>query len=86
MPFNAITALGLVAATCTTIAFIPQAYQTIKTKNTKDLSLSTYVLLVVGIILWLTYGVLVEDLPIIAANAISFFFIGTILILKIKHK
>lgn len=83
---DATTILGLVAATCTTIAFVPQAYQTIKTKNTKDLSLSTYVLLVVGIIMWLTYGILVMDLPIIVANAVSFFFIGTILVLKIKHK
>ena len=86
MTLDATTVLGLVAATCTTVAFIPQAIQTIKTKNTKDLSLSTYVLLIVGIILWLTYGVLVQDLPVIIANAVTFFFIGTILILKIKHK
>ena len=83
---DSITILGLVAATCTTVAFIPQALQTIKTKNTKDLSLPTYVLLMIGIVLWLTYGCLVQDLPIIVANAVTFFFIGTILVLKIKHK
>lgn len=86
MTLDSTTILGLVAATCTTIAFIPQAIQTIKTKNTKDLSLPTYVLLIIGIILWLTYGILVQDLPVIIANAITFFFIGTILVLKIKHK
>lgn len=86
MVFTATTVLGLVAATCTTIAFIPQALKTIKTRNTKDLSLSTYVLLVVGIILWLIYGFLMQDLPVIIANAVTFFFIFTIMVLKIKHK
>ena len=83
MVFTATTVLGLVAATCTTVAFIPQALKTIKTK---DLSLPTYILLVVGIILWLLYGILMHDLPVIIANAVTFFFIGTILVLKIKHK
>ena len=86
MTLDSTTVLGLVAATCTTVAFIPQAIQTIKTRNTKDLSLPTYILLVIGIILWLTYGILVQDLPVIIANAVTFFFIGTILVLKIKHK
>ena len=86
MIFTSTTILGLVAATCTTIAFIPQAVKTIKTRNTKDLSLCSYVLLVVGIILWLTYGVLMKDLPVIIANGVTFFFIFTILVLKIKHK
>ncbi len=86
MEFNAVTILGLIAAACTTIAFIPQALKTIRTRNTKDLSLTTYILLVVGIVLWLIYGFLMKDLPVIIANAVTFFFIGTILVLKIKHK
>ena len=81
-----VTILGLIAATCTTAAFIPQAIHTIKTRDTAGLSLPTYILLIVGIILWLIYGWLVMDIPVIIANAITFFFIGTILILKLKHK
>ena len=46
------TLLGLVAATCTTISFLPQALKTIKTKNTKDLSLGMYTVLTTGVLLW----------------------------------
>ncbi len=83
---NFITILGLVAATCTTIAFIPQAIKTIRTKHTKDLSLGMYALLTIGIILWLTYGVIKNDLPIILANGVTLVFAATILFLKIKYK
>lgn len=86
MEFNSLTILGLVAAACTTISFIPQALKTIKTKNTKDLSLSTYILLTIGLTLWLIYGFLVKDLPLIVANGVTSIFIVTILVMKIKHK
>jgi MtN3 and saliva related transmembrane protein len=81
-----ITILGLVAATCTTISFIPQAIKAIRTRHTKDLSLGMYTLLTTGIILWLIYGVFKNDLPIILANGITLVFAATILFLKIKYK
>ena len=83
---NFITILGLVAASCTTIAFLPQAIKTIKTKHTKDLSLGMYTLITVGTILWFMYGLFKNDLPIILANGISLSFAITILTLKIKYK
>lgn len=81
-----ITILGLIAATCTTISFLPQAIKTIKTKHTKDLSLGMYFVLTAGIFLWLIYGILLKNLPMILANGISFIFTATILFLIIKHK
>ena len=81
-----ITLLGLVAATLTTASFLPQAIKTIKTRHTKDLSLGMYVLLTTGASLWLIYGILIKDLPIILANGITLIFIITILILIIKYK
>lgn len=81
-----ITLLGLVAATLTTASFLPQAMKTIKTRHTKDLSLGMYVLLTTGASLWLIYGILIKDLPIILANGITLIFIITILILIIKYK
>jgi len=81
-----ITLLGLIAATLTTASFLPQAIKTIKTRHTKDLSLGMYVLLTTGASLWLIYGILIEDLPIILANGITLIFIITILILIIKYK
>ena len=80
------TIIGLVAATCTTISFLPQAIRIIKTKHTKDLSLAMYLILTLGIFLWLVYGILVKDLPLIIANSISLLCTSTILILKIRYK
>ena len=80
------TIIGLIAATCTTISFLPQAIKTIKTKHTKDLSLAMYSILTLGIFLWLVYGILIKDLPLIIANVITVILTSTILILKIIHK
>ena len=81
-----VTVIGLIAAACTTFSYVPQAVKTIKTKDTKSLSLIMYVIMTVGIVLWLFYGVLKNDLPIIIANTITLLFAGIILILKIKYK
>ncbi|MGD1044503.1 MAG: SemiSWEET transporter [Bacteroidota bacterium] len=83
---DTITIIGLVAATCTTISFLPQAMRIIKTKHTKDLSLAMYSIFTTGIFLWLVYGILIKDLPLITSNAITFLLTSTILILKIKYK
>jgi MtN3 and saliva related transmembrane protein len=80
------TIIGLVAATCTTISFVPQAIRIIKTKHTKDISLAMYSIFTTGIFLWLVYGILVKDLPLIIANVITLLLTSIILILKIKYK
>lgn len=79
------TYIGLLAAACTTIAYMPQAVKTIKSKHTKDLSLGMYVVLNLGILAWLIYGIMINDLPITIANGISIIFTGIILSLKLKH-
>lgn len=81
---NLITVMGIIAAICTTVSFLPQAIKIIKTKTTKDISLTMYIILVIGVILWLIYGILTNDFPVILANGISTIFTLTILILKIK--
>jgi MtN3 and saliva related transmembrane protein len=80
-----ITVLGFAAAVLTTTAFIPQAIKTIKTKNTKDISLPMYIILTMGIMFWLIYGVLINDLPILIANAITLIFALIILLSKIRY-
>jgi MtN3 and saliva related transmembrane protein len=80
------TIIGLAAATCTTISFLPQAIQVIKTKHTKDLSLAMYSIFTTGIFLWLVYGILVKDIPLIIANVITFILAATILIMKLRYK
>ncbi|KAA3615777.1 MAG: hypothetical protein D8M58_16430 [Calditrichaeota bacterium] len=81
-----ITILGLVAAGLTTISFLPQAIKTIQTKNTNDLSLGMYSVLVSGVILWLIYGLIIGNLPIIFSNGVTLIFTSTILFLIIKYK
>ena len=80
------TIIGLVAAFCTTVSFLPQAIRVIRTKQTRDISLGMYLMFSIGIFLWLLYGIFTRDIPIIVANSITFIFSFTILVLKIKYK
>ncbi|AJF61693.1 TPA: hypothetical protein HA239_06310 [Candidatus Woesearchaeota archaeon] len=83
---NWVTVIGLSAAVCTTTSFLPQALKVIKTRHTKDLSLHMYLLLTIGTLLWLTYGLMLRDPAIIMANSVTIVFSGIILFLKIKYK
>lgn len=76
--------IGYIAALLTTISFIPQALKVIKTRNTGSISLMMYLVLTVGLMLWITYGFIKDDLPIIIANSITVIFALLILYNKIK--
>lgn len=78
--------IGLIAAVCTTFAFIPQVIKVWKTKQTKDLSLRMYSIMFIGIILWLVYGIRINSLSIILANVVTAILVGTILVYIIKGK
>lgn len=80
------TLIGLLAATLTTISFIPQVIKTWKLKETRDISLSMFVMLAIGIILWTVYGFIIQDLPVILANCVSFVLTAIIIYFKIKYK
>lgn len=75
--------IGNIAAVLTTVSFIPQAIQTIRTRNTVGISLPMYLMLVTGVVLWFCYGWMIGAMPIILANAVTFFFSAIILIYKI---
>jgi MtN3 and saliva related transmembrane protein len=77
--------LGYLAAFLTTISFLPQTIKSIKEKNTDGISLVMYSLFTLGVFLWMAYGLYVKDIPIAAANSITFVFSLTILVLKVKH-
>jgi MtN3 and saliva related transmembrane protein len=82
---NMETVIGYLAAGCTTIAFLPQAIKVYKTKHTKDISLLMFLLLNVGLVLWLTYGLMIESIHIILANAVTIVMSVYILAIKIKN-
>ena len=77
--------LGLIAGTLTTISFLPQVIKTWKLKETKDLSLWMYILACTGILLWLSYGLLIKDLPLILANSVVLVLASIVLFLKLKY-
>ena len=81
-----ITAIGLFAALLTTVAFLPQVIKTWKTKKTRDISFIMYIILVTGVFLWLIYGFLIKDLPLILANLVTLILVSSVLFLKIKYK
>jgi MtN3 and saliva related transmembrane protein len=83
---NLITIIGLIAAICTTISFIPQVIKVVKTRGTKDISLLMYIIMTTGLLLWLIYGLMICNWPIILANAISSILAIIVLIFKIKQK
>ena len=78
--------IGLIAATLTTAAYVPQVYKTWKEKSTKDISLSMYAVLLLGVLLWLVYGIYLESLPIILSNIITSILLLFMLFMKLKYK
>lgn len=70
--------LGLVASCFTTSSFAPQIWRTWKTRDVSSMSLSTYLILTIGVSMWLLYGVLKGDLPLIVANTTMVMMTGTI--------
>ena len=79
-----IALLGFIAAICTTIAFIPQAYKTIRERATQDLSIVTFSMLFFGTILWFVYGYFIGDIPLMVANAITASLSGIIFYYKVQ--
>ncbi|MGL4336148.1 MAG: SemiSWEET transporter [Turicibacter sp.] len=78
------TLISYVAAVLTTIAYVPQALQVIKTKNTEGLSLSMYGIMVTGVTLWTIYGFATGEYAVGIANAITLILASIILGYKIK--
>lgn len=80
-----VTIIGLVAAACTTLAFLPQAIKTWRTRSTGDLSLPMFLLTTFGVMLWLVYGLILRDPPLVIGNAVTLLLSGSILYCKLRH-
>lgn len=78
--------IGLIAATLTTTAFIPQVYKAMKQKSTADISLTMYLALLTGLVLWLIYGIHHGSLAIILANSVTGLLVLIMIVLKVKYK
>ncbi len=81
-----VTVIGLLAAVLSTASLFPQLLKIWRTRSTKDISVRMYALLTAGVFIWFIYGLLLQDIPIIAANLIAFIQALIIYILKMKYK
>jgi MtN3 and saliva related transmembrane protein len=81
---DAATLVGLAAGFLTTFAFIPQVTKIWKSRSAKDVSLPAFVAFTVGVALWLVYGILSREVPIIVWNAVTLVLAGAILAMKLK--
>jgi len=77
--------IGYLAATLTTLAFVPQAAKTIRSRDTSGISLGMYVVFIIGIVCWFGYGLVLGSWPMILANAVTFVLAAVILGLKLRH-
>ena len=78
--------LGLLAGTLTTIAFVPQVVKTYKSRSAKDLSLGMFTIFCTGTALWLSYGIIRSDVPVISANALTLALSMVLIYFKLKYK
>ncbi len=77
--------IGYLAAILTTCSFVPQAWLTYKTKNTKGVSLGMYSVFTVGVALWLVYGLTIAAWPIVIANTVTLMLAVAILSMKLRY-
>lgn len=78
--------IGYLAAVLTTFSFLPQAVLTLRTRKTDEISLTMYLMLNLGIVCWLLYGLVQDDLAIILANSVTLLFSLPILLVKCGNK
>jgi MtN3 and saliva related transmembrane protein len=86
MSSNTIEILGYVAGTISSIVFLPQVIRTYKTKTAKDVSLNMFLLATLSVVLWLAYGILTNNGPVIYTNSAVLLLSLTMLWLKLKYK
>lgn len=78
--------LGLIAGLFTTIAFVPQVVKIWKSKHAHDVSLAMFAIFSAGVALWIVYGFVINSLPVILANSVTFALALAVLILKLYFR
>ncbi len=78
--------LGFVAGTCTTAAFLPQVIQVWRTRSAADISLGMYCVFLLGVFLWLAYGIIVSAMSMIVANSVTLCLAGLVLLMKLRFE
>jgi len=82
---DATVLIGYMAGTLTTVSFLPQVIRSYTTRSTRDISFKMLILFGAGMLLWTIYGILVNSLPIIAANVITFVLVVVLVAMKVHY-
>jgi MtN3 and saliva related transmembrane protein len=82
---NTIDLIGYIAATCTTLAFLPQLTRVLRLRSAKEISLGMFSIFSAGTAMWLAYGLLAHSRPVIVANLVTLLLSMSILILKLHY-
>ena len=77
--------LGYAAATLTTASFVPQAWRTFRTKDVSGISLRMYSVFTAGVAVWLIYGIVLGEVPMMVANSSTLVFACAVLVMKLKY-
>ena len=85
MEIDYITVLGFVAGGLTTISFVPQLYRSLKTKSVADVSIGMYSTMVTGVVLWEIYAIMIQSMPLIITNIVSFILTLSVLVARIVY-
>ena len=85
-PMDFVTALGFFGAFLGMITFLPQVIQVVKTKRTEDISLVTFIIILINNLVWIVYGYFRRDLAIILINVFVFISSSIIVFYKVKFR
>lgn len=77
--------IGFIAAVLTTASFIPQAWQTFRSRDVSGISLGMYAMFTTGVAAWLVYGVVTANLPVTIANAVTLALALAVLVMKLRY-
>ena len=83
---NQLDLIASIAGICTTVSFLPQVIKVYRTRHTKDLSLTMYVIFSCGVFFWVLYGAFVHSRPIIIANSVTFILSVYIMAMKLRYR
>ncbi|MDD5439394.1 MAG: SemiSWEET transporter [Candidatus Omnitrophica bacterium] len=78
--------IGGAAATLTTLSFIPQVIRLYRTKDSRSISMTTFLVFGLGVSLWLAYGIIIRDIVIILANAVTIVLTAMIVVMKVLYR
>ena len=82
---NKIERLGFVAGACTTLSFLPQVLHVWRSRSADDISLGMYTVFMLGVSLWLIYGIVSAQIAVIVANGVTLVLAGSVLVMKLRY-